>query len=317
MSLDAVTVGNVTSDVFLLSKAFSSTDGGESVQLPYNAKVDVPDIVYDTGGFAGNCAVTLARVGLKVGCISKVGLDPAGREIVRALDKNGVKHDQMQKNAKNHSAFTAIIKPYSGDRTQLIHRGANFEYDEADFALDKITAKWFMIGSLAGNFRLYRRLIARARQIGAKVAINPGPPELKKTHRLLRLLTKADLAFLNHTEASSLTHVIDSADCLRALRSAGLKNIVISDGKSGAWVLDGGFIFQSGIYKKVRIVDRTGAGDAYNAGFLAARIKGMTVNQAMSFAGANATSVMCYIGAKDGILNDLAVAPMKIKQTYL
>lgn len=317
MSFDIVTIGNVTSDVFLISKAFCSTDRGQTVRLPYNAKVDVPDIVYDTGGFAGNCAVTLARAGLKVGCVSKVGLDPAGREIVRALDKNSVDHSLMQKNAKNHSAFTAIIKPYSGDRTQLIHRGANFEYSETDFAIAKINAKWLMIGSLAGNFRLYRALLARARQIGAKIAFNPGPPELKKPHRLLRLLTKMDLTFLNHTEVSALTHTIGPADCLRALRSAGLKNVVMSDGKNGAWVLDGGFIFQSGIYKKVRIVDRTGAGDAYNSGFLAARLRGMDVDRAMSYAGANATSVMCYIGAKDGILNDLTVAPMKIKQTYL
>ncbi|MCC7289225.1 carbohydrate kinase family protein [bacterium] len=319
MSFDVVTIGNVTQDIFLISKAFAASDiDGEKYTIwPYGAKVDVPDVVYETGGFASNAAVTFARQGLKVACMGKVGIDSAGREIIRVLEAEKVSSALVTKHAKHHSAFTTILKPYNGDRTQLIHRGATYEYTDTDLKLDKLKTKWLYVGSLVGNFKLYKSIISWAKHNGAKVAFNPGPPELKKGRRLMNLLGSIDLLVINRAELEELTHYQHPEDSLRKVRQAGGRNVVMTAGPNGAWVLDEGFIYSSSIYKKVRVVDRTGAGDAYSAGYLAARLRGASVEQAMSFAAANATSVVGYIGAKCGILRNSDVHPMKIKQSYI
>jgi len=319
MNFDVITVGNVTQDIFLISRAFAAKtiDSEQFMIWPYASKVDVPDVVYDTGGFASNSAVTFARQGLKVACIGKVGLDSAGREIVRVLENESVATTLMAKNAKHHSAFTTILKPYNGDRTQLIHRGATFEYDVEDVVFKKAKSKWVYIGSLSGNLKLLKSILSWAKDNDVKVAYNPGPPELKKARRLMTLLTSVDLLVTNREELEGLTHFQHPQDCLRRARQAGLKNIIMTDGPAGAWVLDEGFIYSSGMYKKVRVVDRTGAGDAYSAGYIAARIKGASVEEAMSFAAANATSVVGYIGAKDGILRNSAIHQIKVKQSYV
>ncbi|MEK7627405.1 MAG: PfkB family carbohydrate kinase, partial [Patescibacteria group bacterium] len=87
---------------------------------------------------------------------------------------------------------------------------------------------------------------------------------------------------------------------------------VMTDGPNGVWVSDGKIIYKSGIYKEKKIVDRTGAGDAFGSGFLAGLLRKSEVGvktfspeaieYAIKLGSANATSVVEHIGAKNIIL---------------
>ena len=316
---DIITVGSATQDVFLFSKVFKPQTVNKDKYniIPFGDKIDVSDIVYETGGSATNTAVTFARQGFKVACLTKIGLDSAGREVLHQLEKEGVETSLVKKNAKHHTGYSALLKPYSGDRTILIHRGAALYYEKADFNLNNIQADWLFVTSLNGDLKILKQLVDWAKSSGIKVAINPGTSELKKPRRLLKILTGADVVILNRDEAETLVGYNEPVELLVRARDAGISTLVMTDGPAGAWAVQAGFTYRCGRYKNVRVVDRTGAGDAFGSGFVAATMRGGDVEKGLTMGAANATSVVSYIGAKAGILRNSALDKFKINKNYI
>jgi sugar/nucleoside kinase (ribokinase family) len=93
--------------------------------------------------------------------------------------------------------------------------------------------------------------------------------------------------------------------------------VVGTNGPLGAYASAGGKLYQAGQYQKVKPVDRLGAGDAFGSGFVAALAKGLAIEDALTLASANATSVVAQIGAKTGILKTQRVKRMKLKVSSL
>lgn len=310
---DVVVVGTVTRDVYLVSKDFAAYDSnGESVLIiPANTKIDMPDIASDIGGGAPNTAVTFARTGLKVACMAKVGVDGFGKEAEAVLEKENIT-PLLTKDKGHQTGLSLVLKGPNGEDTTFVHRGAGYEYRSKDFDLTKIKTKWLYITSLGGDLMVLNRLLKWAEAHDVRIVVNPGVLELAKPKRLLTILRRADVVILNRHEAELLfdTELVD--EMLTVGRSAGLHTIVITDSQNGAVVLDGSYQYQTGVYKKSTVVDRSGAGYAYGSGLIAAIMRGKTMQQAMSFAAANATSVISYLGSRVGILSSTDVDIMKV-----
>jgi ribokinase len=151
---------------------------------------------------------------------------------------------------------------------------------------------------------------AQARDV--RVAVNPGSLELAKPKRLTSILKRVDVVLVNRHEAEDFFGSADISTMLKSARASGLHTVVITDSQAGATILDGNYLYQTSIYKKVAVVDRSGAGYAYGSGLIAAIIQGKTMQEAMSFAAANATSVISYLGARVGILSSTDVDIMKV-----
>lgn len=319
MELDVLTIGSATQDVFLISKAFKPRyiEEIEYNLLQTGSNIDVEDIIYDTGGGATNAAVTFARASLRVGCMAKVGLDGPGREILHVLSREGVNIGPMVKNPKHHTGFTTTLVSPSGESTKLVHHGASYNFENKDFNLHNITTRWLYVGSLAGNLSALNRIIKWAHQNRVSLAVNPGALELTKPLRLRRLLAKVDVTILNREELAQLTGSTDPFDALLVCRNNGFHTVVLTDGSSGAWVLDGSYVYYGGMYKRNKVVDRTGAGDAYGSGFITKLIQNQTIEQAMTYGAANATSVIGYVGAKVGIIRNPVLKKVRIKKTIL
>ncbi len=285
--------------------------------LPYGGKVDVEDIVYDTGGGATNAAVTFARQGLKTACIAKVGVDSAGREVVHVLREEKVSLNHFVKTTKHHTGFSVLIKPANGDRTVMVHRGASFEYHKTDFSLNSLKTQWLYVTSLAGNLDILKMLIDWANKNEVYIAVDPGSLEIKQRSTLLKLLRRCSLVHMNLDEAQALTGRTGAGATVGALHKAGVHTALLTRGGEGSYCLHGTDVYQSGLYKKVRVVDRTGAGDAYTSGFVAALVRGKSIEEAMSFAAANSTSVVGYVGSKSGILRTHDFRALKIRKVKL
>lgn len=310
---DVITIGAATLDTFLLAKEFSSytQDNEQFLIVPASTKIDIPDIATETGGGATNTAATFRRAGLHVACMAKVGLDGPGREVERYLEKEKI--DSMLVYDRSHqTGVSVILKGKNGEDTLLSHRGAGYEYSKKDFSTSRLKAKWLYITSLAGDITLLARLLKWANEQGVRVAVNPGSMEISKRARLIRLLKQADVVLLNSEEFTTLLNVSNVTDGLDEARRSLWHTVVVTDSKSGSWVLDGSYLYRSGISKNVKVIDRTGAGDAYGAGLIASIIRGRSMQEAMSYAAANATSVISYIGSKVGILRSVDVDIMNI-----
>jgi sugar/nucleoside kinase (ribokinase family) len=318
VNVKILTFGGATQDVFLTGKALHARRDVRTrdyvEQFPLGAKLSVDNVYFDTGGGATNAAVTFARQGMEVGAVVKLGHDPAGAELVRVLRREGVSVDKVVYHSRLATGYSTILLANSGERTVLSYRGAGHDLNAKDIAIRYLDADWFYITSLAGNFDLLGKLLKHANNHGIMVALDPGNAELAQPKKLRALLPLVTVLKANAEELGALFGGSDAQETVT--KAAGVCPYVIgTDGPAGSYAVAAGKLYKAGLYQKTKPVDRLGAGDAFGSGFVAALAKGLPMEDALSLASANASSVVSKIGAKTGILKTGRVKRMKLKIT--
>jgi sugar/nucleoside kinase (ribokinase family) len=315
-----VTIGAATQDVFVFGKNLHAKRDVRTrdyvEQFPLGAKIALDGVVFDTGGGATNAAVTFARQGQATQYVGMVGHDPAGAEVIRVLRKEGVGTERVIHHPKLVTGYSVLLLATNGERTILSYRGASHELKARDIAIRTLEADWFYISSLAGNMDLLGKLLKHANQHGIRVAIDPGAAELTQTKKLRGLLPLVTVLKANAEELRTLFGGQNLRETVSAAAGA-CEFVVGTDGPNGSYATHAGKLYQAGQYQKVRAIDRTGAGDAFGSGFISALARGRAIEDALSFASANATSVVTQIGSKTGILRSQRVKRMKIKTSDL
>lgn len=320
VNLKILTFGAATQDVFLSGKALHARRDVRTrdyvEQFPLGAKIDVENVHFDTGGGATNAAVTFARQGLQAGYVGKIGHDPAGAEVVRVLRREGVATDRIVTDPKLTTGYSTLLVATNGERTILTHRGASQGLKAGDVAIRTLEAHWFYITSLAGNMDLLGKLLKHANNHQIQVALDPGAAELAQAKKLRALLPLITVLKANAEELGQLFGGADLRDTVT--RAEGVCPYVVgTNGPAGSYAAVSGKLYQAGTYQKVKVLDRTGAGDAFGSGFVAAIVQGQSVEDALTLASANATSVVAKFGAKAGILKTSRLKRMKLKITSL
>lgn len=307
-----VTIGAAVQDVFLshspeLKPVADKTADELFLKIELGSKNDVNNIDFSTGGGATNAAVTFARQGLDVQFMGTIGHDPAGAAVLDALDQEGVGTTFVTYSEKHHTGYSVVLLASSGERTFLTYRGASTHYDIHNFNLNNIlNADWLYVTSMAGCLDIIDEIFSSAKKIGMKVFFNPGKGELNHPEKMIALLEDVDILSVNLEEAKMLVPGENAEELARRL-SKYVSVVIISDGPNGVTATDGQTIIRAGMYEDVKVVDRTGAGDAFGSGFLSYYAKGKSLKDSIVFASANSTSVVTKIGAKTGILYKGAV----------
>lgn len=307
---DVITIGAATRDVFLLSDHFHvakdehlSADG-EVLYFNLGSKNELSEVILTTGGGATNAAVTFARQGFKVACICRVGDEESGHDVVRALKSEGVATTFVQHDAKAPTAYSTILTTKEGERVILVKRGASDHIKAREIPFQKFKTKWFYVSSLAGDIALLKRIVAEAKKMNARVAVNPGRLELEKGFSALAPIMKhVDVFLVNQEEAAQLTGIsyADEGAIFEKLDAAVRGVVVMTKGPEGVVVADGSYRYSAGVPKSP-IVGRTGSGDAFGSGFVAGLLHKNDIPFSMVLGTANATSVIQHLSAKRGIL---------------
>jgi len=298
MKFDVVTFGSAVVDVFV------NTEVAEKhgfMHYPVGEKILIKYLKFDIGGAGTNTAVAFARLGFKTGCISELGGDENGKKIFDLLKKEKVKF--LGKIVKNElSGYSVILDSRGGERTILTYKGANDEISLSD--IKRFKTKWLYLSSLLGkSFETQKKLALILKRRGAKIAFNPSS-YLIKNENLSPLLKICDILILNKEEAQMLIGKKDNL--LESLIKLGPKLIVITDKDKKVIVYNGKKVF-SIIPHKVRVIERTGAGDAFASGFVAGQIAKKSIKYSLRLGLAESESVIRYFGAKNRLLK------MKIK----
>jgi len=308
--VDVVTIGSATRDIFLKSEYFKVEENPRSptdkaIWLPLGAKIEVADLIFETGGAATNAAVTFARQGLQTTCICRVGNDPGGKAIIGSLRREKVNTNLVVKDRKNYTGYSIILVTKAGERTILVYRGASSHFTQDLIPKEKLATKWLFISSLAGNVDLLDKLLTWSDSQKINSAVIPGSAELKKGAKALApMFARAEVVIMNRQEAADLTG-IDMAEKEKIVHKMCLltKGVgVITDGPYGATACDRQFLYHIGTHGN-KAVERTGAGDAFASGFVAGLIKFGRIEGALELAADNGSSVINYFGAKKGILH--------------
>ncbi|GIW61163.1 MAG: sugar kinase [Patescibacteria group bacterium] len=302
--LDVVTVGNAVLDVFLElhddNKLISLDETSHKLCLPYGEKILVDKCTFMLGGNATNVAVGLRRLGLRSALMAEIGMDEFSAKILNILRREEVVTDFIQRGEKESSMTIGIN--FQGERTLFVEHKER----EHAFRFANIKTSWIYLTSLGRRWHhVYRNVSDYLTSYSeTKLAFNPGSIQYQEgVESFAYLLPQTTVLFVNKEEALRIVQKEQSIEeLLHSLSAMGVKIVVITDGKNGSYVLsDGRIYYQESI--NCRVVERTGAGDAYASGMLAGIIYGKSISESMKWGAKNAASVIEQIGAQQGLLS--------------
>ncbi|MFA6100523.1 MAG: carbohydrate kinase family protein [Candidatus Paceibacterota bacterium] len=325
---DVTTIGSVTRDAFFEVPSFPTivdkkTSSGKAFLLPLGDKFDVENVFFTIGGNAANASVTFARQGLETACVGRRGGDMSGEGIVRRLIKEAVETKFLSTDGRLPTSYSVLLVK-GGERTILNYHGASNNFGLRDVPFSKLKSAWWYVSLAGDSSKMYPALMAHAIKNNIAVAFNPSGYHLMR-HRadILRSLKNLSLLALNEEEAALLVGIPfsrshDVYTKLARLMPHGI--VVITNGSKGVAVSDGKRLCHAGIFKEKKLVDRTGAGDAFGSAFVAALIQcgigkknigsvtQKQIGEAIRVASANATAVVERYGATEGILSKRELA---------
>lgn len=337
---DVVTIGSITRDSFFDVPKFQTipwknTPSKKGFLLPLGEKLEVDRVFFTLGGNSANASVTFARSGFKTACIGKIGNDPGGWEIRRRLLKEKVNTKMLSETPKFGTAYSVLLLK-NGERTILGYHGASNLFGSRDVDFERLKAKWWYV-SLSGNsYKMFETVVRYAKQHGTALAFNPSGYHLRHNRGgILRALNDLSFLVLNEEEAALLTGIpfVREREVFRRLDKLTPGVLAVTNGDKGVTVSDGKHVYRAGVFGEKKLIDRTGAGDAFGSGFVAGLLRSGIVKKnmhtasqsqiaaAIRFATANATSVVEHLGATEGILKkkEFEAAPrwksLKVKVT--
>ena len=211
----------------------------------------------------------------------------------------------MQFDHTKETAYSVILLAKDGERTILAYRGAGGDLDAKIIPWKNLRARVVYLNSLSGNLELLKRVISMKKRHGVKIAWNPSQTDLDLgLKKLLPFLKHIDVFLANQEEISNLLNLPynQPKKIFQKLDEIIGGIAVMTRGKDGVMVSDGRTLWDAGIFKERKIIDRTGAGDSFGSGFTAALMDKRDIEYALRFASANATSKVENLGAKGGLL---------------
>ena len=249
------------------------------------------------GGSAANTIHGLAKCGIKTGFIGFTGNDENGKFFDNAMKSVGVQPIMFHDNVTSGVA-QAIISP-DGERTFATYLGAGLLLNESHLSLDLFKGwdYFYVEGYLIGNRPLFKKAIELAKQAGCKVALDLASYNVVEDNRdfLLGIIPQIDIVFANEEEAKALTHSTPE-DTLEFL-AKNCEIAVVKVGKKGSFIKRGSEVVRVAC-NDIKVIDTTGAGDMYAAGFLAGIINGFNLQQSGELGNCLAECVIQNLGAK-------------------
>jgi ribokinase len=309
---DVISIGDIVTDAFiklLNDQAVTyENDQGKWLAMAFGTKLPYDHVeVIEAVGNAANAAVAFARLGLESAFVTNVGADAHGRDMIKALDKQHVDSRFVRINPGKKSNYHYVLW-YKEERTILI-RHEDYDYHWPHLRPAE-TPKWAYFSSISEHAIPYHDQVADwlDEQPEVKLAFQPGTFQMEAgTHRLHRIYARSEVLILNREEAALVGggNHDDIHDLFNHLHELGSKIVVITDGPNGAYASDGDNRFSMPLYPDpAPPVDRTGAGDSFASTFVAALIKGSSIEDALRWAPINSMSVVQKVGAQAGLLHE-------------
>ena len=204
---------------------------------------------------------------------------------------------------KGTAGYSVILDTLEHDRTILTYKGINDLMRHDELPYKKLKTKWFYFCAMMNeSFHTMERLAEFAEQNKIKIAFNPSSYLAEKgINHLKHIISRTEILVLNKDEAKLLVGEGSAEEHLSKLRELGPKIVVITDGKNEIYVSYGKTIF-SARPPLVKVVDATGAGDAFASSFLSGIIRKNDIEFAIKFGIVNSYSVITHYGAKNILL---------------
>jgi len=270
--------------------------------------ISTDEISLSGGGHAHNAAVSLARLGLKVGVLGKVGHDHFGDFLKEDLSREGVDISKIAVSHKLGTSKTMIILTHSEDRRFIHTLGANADFNIDDIDFDYFSqAKVLYVGGYGVLPELdedsLTRLLKFAKLHSLITVLDVVIPhtEVRWINKCKRALKFTDFFLPNSDEARLITGRVEPREQAKEmLRHNYEMTVVITMGKEGSFVRTKDKIARASTYE-VEVVDPSGGGDAFSAGFIFGVINGWELEETLKLASAMGASAVRKVGTTTGV----------------
>lgn len=314
---DLISVGDSTVDIFMQveQKDTESVCNLKAedclICFPYGSKVPVSTYKrIPASGNAANNAIGAARLGLKTALYTVLGSDRDSSDSKRVFEDEGVDTSFVAIDPSVGSNLSVVLN-YSGERTIFVYH----QLKKYDLPTNFPASKWMYLTSVGPDHpHLHEQVLEFVHRTKTKLAFNPGSYQLRDGLALLQpILSLTDVLILNKEEAVALlgNSGADVKQLILELKAKGPGCVVITDGANGSFAsYDGREVWHAGVSTTAPVMEKTGAGDAYSTGVMAALVAGKDLPEAMLWGTMNSTSVVGHIGAREGLLTPLKLQEM-------
>lgn len=305
---------------FLLLKEGSKTEAGE--------------ISTHCGGGAVNAAVCMARLGLDVSALVKLGRDARADTILTRLTAEGVSTRWTSRDARAPTGASVLVSSHERNAAVFTFRGANTLLEPGDLADAAFAVDLVYVSTLSNRSAdCFPHIVAKAKKAGARIAVNPGPRQLAARGRAFEAcLADIDILTVNRVEAEILVAALVATTgedgpamegaglprlaargltgggfrmrlttFMAALLGLGPRYVLLTDGGGGAYLGTAGTLLHCPSLE-VEVAGTAGAGDAFSATFAALLAAGSPADDSLRAASLNSASVVGHVDTQSGLL---------------
>lgn len=283
--------------------------------IPAKGKLELVDtLALYTGGCAASAAIDMAKIGINVALVGKMGNDGFSTFMKSAFDENGVITEGLIINEKGATAASLVIVTEDGERSFIHCMGENATLVESD--IDYAVVDKAKLVFVAGIMLMPKfdgdecaKFLKKCKEKGKITALDTA---WDSTGRWMSVLTSSmpylDYFLPSYEEAAELSGKTDPEEIADVFLSMGPKTVVIKLGKDGCFIKTvDGEKYSIPTYGRIKPVDTTGAGDSFCAGFLTAVVKGKSLPECGKFANAVGTHCVMERGASTGIKSEAEI----------
>lgn len=311
--------------------------------LEEGRKTEAREISTHVGGGAVNAAVAMARIGLDVSTLVKLGKDQRAETVLAHLLQEGVSTRWALRDGRAPTGASVLVSSHDRNAAIFTFRGANTLLEEADLRAEAFAVDIVYVSSLSNESAdAFPAIIRQAKAHGALVAANPRVRQLSSRGPVFQeALAQIDILAINRMEADVLVpglvarfgeggralplepgekpprllargfagggHEMSLAAFFAALRQMGPRFVLVTDGRHGAFLGTGDAIYFCPI-RETKVAGTAGAGDAFNATFTAHIALGRNAEDALRAAAINAASVVNHVDTQTGLLSRDGIA---------
>jgi len=288
---DFLTKNNLTKSTMKL------VDESEFKKLLSNLKIE--ETV--SGGSVANSIVGLAQLGNSVGFIGKVNEDSLGKKYEEGLRKEKVKYFYSKKKEELSTGTCLILVTPDSERTMCTFLGIAGKINEKDVDVSAVRKSeiTFLEGYLWDEGSP-KKAFEKAIENSNKVVMSLSDQFCVDRHKLqfLNLVkNKLDITFANEQEILSLINTKNFNEVISFGKNLG-KLIVITRGEKGSVAINKNDVIECGVQKNLKIVDLTGAGDLFAAGFLHGHINNLPLKESLRKGTEMSSKIIQKVGAR-------------------
>ncbi len=253
-------------------------------------EVEIKELLLSVGGSASNFTVGLSRLNVNSGIIARIGKDYFGDVAVKEFEKERVDTERLLKTDLQTGKVFISVEPH-GERSMYTFIGANKKFE-----LQKEDIDYIKSSKILHVTQMYKDVVKESSKHANIFSFNPGPIlssfGLKKLQKIIK---RTDILFLNKKEMKILTgENLDNSPSI--LLDMGAKMVIVTCGSHGASIFTENDLIHSPA-RKVDVIDTTGAGDSFAAGFIVAYLKEKSLRECLDYANLVASCCVGKLGA--------------------